>query len=187
VNNWLAMIAMEESHGDATAQAEMLKSFMEWEALSQTAPNGKWRGANRRKWGKVGIEMRLTGNVPCTEGPVTHLGRMICKFVDIVGERTSPCGGKGPHKGAQGVVLSSSGTDSSLGTPNEHCDQVCCARRSCHSCAISATLCRCARVYTPLPSLPCCLVLRGPTSCASSCVYVEVIAGTGQVHNRGCV
>ena len=64
----------------------LVQEFQDWEALSRSAPNGKWRGANSRKWGKVGIEMRLTGNVPCTPGPVTELGKMVCKFVDIVDE-----------------------------------------------------------------------------------------------------
>ena len=87
LEEWLALIAKEEAAGDGAAEAALLQEFLDWERLSSTAPNGKWRGANSRKWGKVGIEMRLTGNVPCTEGPVTELGQMICKFVDIVEER----------------------------------------------------------------------------------------------------
>ena len=28
--------------------------------------------------------MRLTGSIPRTQGPQTHLGKMVCKFVDVV-------------------------------------------------------------------------------------------------------
>lgn len=96
VDDWMIMIAREEAGGDAAAEAELLAEFRDWEARSKCAPNGKWRGANSRKWGKVGIEMRLTGNVPCTEGPETQLGRIICKFVDIVDERPAACSDEAP-------------------------------------------------------------------------------------------
>jgi hypothetical protein len=92
LEEWLAYIAREEVGGDAAAEAALLREFQEWESLSKTAPNGKWRGANSRKWGKVGIEMRLTGNVPCTDGPVTELGKMVCKFIDIVDEQPAQYG-----------------------------------------------------------------------------------------------
>ena len=80
----MALIAREESAGDAIAESKLREEFFLWEARSKSAPNGKWRGANSRKWGKVGIEMRLTGSVPRTRGPQTHLGKMVCKFVDVV-------------------------------------------------------------------------------------------------------
>ena len=28
--------------------------------------------------------MRLTGNVPSSSGPITELGRLVCKFIDII-------------------------------------------------------------------------------------------------------
>jgi hypothetical protein len=116
LEEWLAVMAKKEANGDAHAEAELLKDFLEWERLSNTAPNGKWRGANSRKWGKVGIEMRLTGNVPCTEGPVTELGRMICKFVDIVGVQPEHVG-----RGTTGSDASLPSTSMS----NDAADQVC--------------------------------------------------------------
>jgi hypothetical protein len=107
LEEWVAVIAKKEADGDAVAEEHLLHDFLEWERLSNSAPSGKWRGANSRKWGKVGIEMRLTGSVPRTEGPVTELGRMICKFVDVVDvqeehvERgTSGSGATGPSASA---------------------------------------------------------------------------------------
>eukprot|EP00892_Ulva_mutabilis_P001260 jgi/Ulvmu1/11134/UM071_0017.1 len=85
LEDWVARIAREEAAGSAdVAEVALREEFLDWETRSKSAPNGKWRGANSRKWGKVGIEMRLTGSVPRTAGPVTQLGRMVCKFVDVV-------------------------------------------------------------------------------------------------------
>ena len=84
LEDWVSLIAREESAGNTTAESELRDEFLRWETRSKSAPNGKWRGANSRKWGKVGIEMRLTGSIPRTQGPQTHLGKMVCKFVDVV-------------------------------------------------------------------------------------------------------
>jgi hypothetical protein len=84
LEDWIAFIAREESIGSSAEEHALFEEFMAWETKSRSAPNGKWRGANSRKWGKVGIEMRLTGSVPRSRGPVTALGCMVCKFVDIV-------------------------------------------------------------------------------------------------------
>lgn len=84
LEDWVNRIAREEAPGSEAAEAALRAEFLDWETRSKSAPNGKWRGANSRKWGKVGIEMRLTGSVPRTDGPVTQLGRMVCKFVDVV-------------------------------------------------------------------------------------------------------
>jgi hypothetical protein len=80
----VALISREEAAGDEALESKLRDEFLHWETRSKCAPNGKWRGANSRKWGKVGIEMRLTGSVPRTNGPQTLLGKMVCKFVDIV-------------------------------------------------------------------------------------------------------
>ena len=61
LEDWVSLIAREESAGNTTAESELRDEFLRWETRSKSAPNGKWRGANSRKWGKVGIEMRLTG------------------------------------------------------------------------------------------------------------------------------
>lgn len=84
MEDWVALIAREESAGDDAVEVRLREEFLYWETRSKCAPNGKWRGANSRKWGKVGIEMRLTGSVPRTLGPQTLLGKMVCKFVDVV-------------------------------------------------------------------------------------------------------
>lgn len=84
LDDWVGRIAREEGGGCEETEAALRAEFLDWETRSKSAPNGKWRGANSRKWGKVGIEMRLTGSVPRTNGPVTQLGRMVCKFVDVV-------------------------------------------------------------------------------------------------------
>lgn len=84
LEGWLATIASEEASTSNEDEHALLQEFTEWEALSKLAPNGKWRGANSRKWGKVGIELRLTGNVPSTMGPFTQLGALVCRFIDIV-------------------------------------------------------------------------------------------------------
>lgn len=84
LEDWVNRIAREEAASSERGEAALRAEFLDWETRSKSAPNGKWRGANSRKWGKVGIEMRLTGSVPRTEGPVTQLGRMVCKFVDVV-------------------------------------------------------------------------------------------------------
>ena len=89
LEDWVALIAREEAAGNAAIESQLRKEFLQWETRSKRAPNGKWRGANSRKWGKVGIEMRLTGSVPRTEGPQTLLGKMVCKFVDVVEPSTS--------------------------------------------------------------------------------------------------
>ena len=93
IEDWVSLIAREEASGDAAKEAALREEFLQWETRSKAAPNGKWRGANSRKWGKVGIEMRLTGAVPRTNGPQTLLGKMVSKFVDIVELQPSPvCG-----------------------------------------------------------------------------------------------
>lgn len=90
LEDWVTRIAREEAAAGDANEAALREEFLDWETRSKSAPNGKWRGANSRKWGKVGIEMRLTGSVPRTEGPVTQLGRMVCKFVDVVEAEGGP-------------------------------------------------------------------------------------------------
>jgi hypothetical protein len=84
LEDWVGLIAREEAAGNEVLEASLREDFLHWERRSKSAPNGKWRGANSRKWGKVGIEMRLTGSVPRTQGPATRLGKMVCKFIDVV-------------------------------------------------------------------------------------------------------
>lgn len=84
LEDWVSLIAREESAGNPAIEMQIREQFLLWETRSKCAPNGKWRGANSRKWGKVGIEMRLTGSVPRTKGPQTLLGKLVCKFVDVV-------------------------------------------------------------------------------------------------------
>lgn len=109
----MALIAREEGRGDDTVEARLREEFLHWETRSKCAPNGKWRGANSRKWGKVGIEMRLTGSVPRTEGPQTQLGKMVCKFVDVVELKDCAAGILG------GKLSSSSPDDNNDGTATD--------------------------------------------------------------------
>jgi len=59
----------------------VIDAMLAWEAQAPRA--GKWKGVNARQWGKVGIEIRLTGQSR-HEGPVTAVGEQVARFADIV-------------------------------------------------------------------------------------------------------
>jgi hypothetical protein len=64
-----------------------VQAMLSWE--QQIPPGGKWKGVNARQWGKVGIEVRLTG-ICRYSTPVTEVGKQVAVFADMVEVETPP-------------------------------------------------------------------------------------------------